>query len=295
MSNIIDKIRISGVTYTISGSSSGGNPTVELTQAEYDALVESGSVQTDTYYIITDAPEINLSGYAQTSAVTAALSNYVPNSAVTTAVTSASTNSEIPSALAVYAATSGSSGGATYSAGTNISIDTGNTISCTIPAYFNSNTKKGDIRIGTETQNTDSDYYRIFIGRRIHSVGSSSSNGCIGIGTNQSTNSEKYSYITGQGSIGIGSNFYVNGSGFVAIGNGTTASGTTKMNLNNQIKVDTSNQVYISNSANTSTYCLQTKLETTEAALGGLKLVKISQSDYDLLPTKDSNTLYIIT
>lgn len=36
----------------------GGNPTVELTQAEYDALVSAGTVSADTYYIITDASGI---------------------------------------------------------------------------------------------------------------------------------------------------------------------------------------------------------------------------------------------
>ena len=83
MSNIIDSIQLSGTVYTISGSGGGGNPTVELTQAEYDALVTAGTVSADTYYIITDAqtPEI---------------------SAITSAVTSGSTDGEIPTAKAVY-------------------------------------------------------------------------------------------------------------------------------------------------------------------------------------------------
>ena len=66
MSNIIDSIQLSGVTYTLSAQTSGGgNPTVELTQAMYDALVTAGTVQADTYYIITDAIAIEA-----TSAVT---------------------------------------------------------------------------------------------------------------------------------------------------------------------------------------------------------------------------------
>ena len=83
MSNIIDSIQLSGTVYTISGSGGGGNSTVELTQAEYDALVTAGTVSADTYYIITDAqtPEI---------------------SAITSAVTSGSTDGEIPTAKAVY-------------------------------------------------------------------------------------------------------------------------------------------------------------------------------------------------
>ena len=117
MSNIIDKIQLSGVTYDIGGSGgtvssaitsgdtnavAGGavydkfdeveqvtaaalnelndkvNPTVELTQAEYDALVSAGTVSADTYYIITDAQAGDLTQYwtsAQTqSAITSAVS-----------------------------------------------------------------------------------------------------------------------------------------------------------------------------------------------------------------------------
>ena len=63
MSNIIDKIQVSGVTYDIGGSGGSGNPTVELTQAEYDALVTAGTVSADTYYIITDAQAGDLTNY----------------------------------------------------------------------------------------------------------------------------------------------------------------------------------------------------------------------------------------
>ena len=37
------------------------------------------------------------------------------------------------------------------------------------------------------------------------------------------------------------------------------------------------------------------RLQDMYAALGGLKLVKLTQSEYDALPTKDANTLYIIS
>lgn len=52
--------------------------TVELTQAEYDALVSAGTVASDTYYIITDASAVDISNYwtsAQTeSAINQAVS-----------------------------------------------------------------------------------------------------------------------------------------------------------------------------------------------------------------------------
>mgnify|MGYP006967284463 CR=1 FL=1 len=55
-------------------------------------------------------------------------------------------------------------------------------------------------------------------------------------------------------------------------------------------KVDTNNQVYIKDKTNTTDVCIQDAI----AALGGLKLVSLTQSEYDNLATKDSNTLYII-
>lgn len=71
---------------TISGGSGGSNA-IEVTQAEYDALVSGGTVDPDTFYIITDAEPINLSGYAQSSAVTEEIAAAVSGKADTSAVT----------------------------------------------------------------------------------------------------------------------------------------------------------------------------------------------------------------
>ena len=62
MSNIIDTIQVSGVTYTIAGSGSG-NSVVEVTQAQYDALVSGGTVDPTILYIITDAQAGDLTNY----------------------------------------------------------------------------------------------------------------------------------------------------------------------------------------------------------------------------------------
>lgn len=43
-----------------------GTATVELTQAEYDALVTAGTVSADTYYIISDATPVDMSNYYTT-------------------------------------------------------------------------------------------------------------------------------------------------------------------------------------------------------------------------------------
>ena len=58
MSNIIDKIQVSGITYDIGGS--GGTETIELTQAQYDALVDKDP---NVFYIITDAQAGDLTNY----------------------------------------------------------------------------------------------------------------------------------------------------------------------------------------------------------------------------------------
>jgi hypothetical protein len=67
------EIRQNGDIYITSGGTDiklqdnlgggGGNPTVELTQAQYDALVTAGTVSADTYYIITDAQAGDLTNY----------------------------------------------------------------------------------------------------------------------------------------------------------------------------------------------------------------------------------------
>jgi len=59
MSNIIDSIQVSGTVYQIQGSG-GGNNVIELTQAQYDALVDKDP---NTFYIITDAAAVDLANY----------------------------------------------------------------------------------------------------------------------------------------------------------------------------------------------------------------------------------------
>ena len=77
----------------IQGGGGSGNPTVELTQAEYDALVTGGTVDPTTYYIITDATPIDISQYwtsAQTeSAISAATSGKADSTDVTAEINAA--------------------------------------------------------------------------------------------------------------------------------------------------------------------------------------------------------------
>lgn len=96
MSNIIDSIQLSGVTYGIKGS--GGTETIELTQAEYDALVDKDPT---AFYIITDATAGDLTNYYTKTETNTLLDDKVETSAITTSVTSSSTDAQVPSAKAV--------------------------------------------------------------------------------------------------------------------------------------------------------------------------------------------------
>lgn len=101
------EIRQNGDIYITSGGTDiklqdnlgggGGNNVIEVTQAEYDALVTAGTVDLSAIYVITDAPEIDMSNYytsAQTnSAITAAVSGKMDTSAFT--AYSASTDARI--------------------------------------------------------------------------------------------------------------------------------------------------------------------------------------------------------
>ena len=422
---------------TISGGSGGSNA-VEVTQAEYDALVSAGTVQVDTFYIITDALPINLSGYAQTSAVTAeitaavsgktdtsaftahtsdtdihttaqekstwsgkqdalvsgtniktinnesilgsgnitiqgggsgidsgtvqtmidesisgkadttavtqditaAVTGKVDTSSVVTSVTSASTDSQIPTAKAVYDAipTGSTGGGATYSAGTNISIDTANTISCTLNIKNGTASQGGSIILEPSWHNNTvaSGYSSIAMGINCVAGGITS----LALG-NQSKTYGSYSVSIGDGSSVSGDSSLSLGQSCVAKGNSSIAAGrTTTTNApfsqafgeytktnnwdelscgkyNNSVSGSTNNynapdntifsvgngtadnarhnafevkrngDIYLNDG--TSDVKLQDYLQ--------VKVVKISQSDYDALVqggTVDSNTLYII-
>ena len=241
----------------------------------------------------------------------------------------------------VISATGG--GGATYSAGYGINIDTANTISFNMPITCTTNTNH-NITIGNGTNNGN---WSLLVG---NDMSITKSNASIGLCTNgQSLGGSSISGNTRgvligcqntikggdisvgggvaigdrnqstDGGIVIGTNSKASGSSTVAIGLSANATGTTKMNLNNQIKVDTNNQIYIKDKTNTTEICLQdalsggggsiavdsyldsgstnpvenqaiaTPIEDIYNALDGsyndgtqmVKLKRISQSDYD--------------
>lgn len=111
-------------------------------------------------------------------------------------------------------------GGKAVSGGTNISVTTGeteDTINCTLPIFCHSNNDKGDIRIGTNIYYADSDYSKINIGRKIHTIGNGNGANSIGIGVATTSTLDK-NILYGSGSVGIGKAF--------TIGRGTSPTDT---------------------------------------------------------------------
>ena len=302
-------ISISGnVISATGGGGGGGNPTVELTQAEYDALVSAGTVSADTYYIITDAPSVDISQYwtsAQTtSAITQAVSGKVDTSAITSAVTSASTDSQIPTAKAVYDAipTGGTSG--SYSAGTNISI-ANDTISCTIPAYgrgssngislnYNNNTATGtrSLAAGSYCKATNENsvamgYYSEAKEDNAFAMGqyAIASGFCSAAICRYAQAKNTAEFACGHHNVSNKANttFGDSGNTLFSVGNGTADNAR-----HNAFEIRQNGDIYCNNG--TSDVKLQDYIQ--------IKMQQITQADYDALVqagTVDANTLYIIT
>lgn len=239
MSNIIDSIRLSGVTYTLSAETSGGNNVVELTQAQYDALVDKDPT---AFYIITDASPADISQYwtsAQTqSAITSATSGKVDTStyntytaATDTALASKAntattyTKTEVDNAITAATSTkqdalvSGTNiktinnesilgsgnidiqggGGKAVSGGTNISITTGATAD-TINCTLNAKNGTGaNSIIFGNTNNISSNQFSVAFGS------GTKANGIASIAEGESTETTAwYSHSSGKQTLASG-------------------------------------------------------------------------------------------
>lgn len=375
------EIRQNGNIYITSGGTDillqdhlgggGGNPTVELTQAEYDALVSAGTVSADTYYIITDAQAGDLTNY-----YTKTETNTLLGGKADTATTY--TKTEVDNAITAATSTkqdtlvSGTNiktinntsilgsgnieiegGGKAVAAGTNISVTTGetaDTINCTLPmstdsvkkivvdsnyssfvtsdAVFTANSLSNSILLGNNTF-------------KIKGVIKGKINNNLIIGrynTSQLTNGTS---PTLEGNLVVGSNNTINGASSLLVGSNNTISrsyqfaigykqhpnneyetslgaysvsssgsstfgdsgntlfsvgnGTAENSRHNAFEIRQNGDIYCSDGTND--VKLQDTITATASnttALGGLKLVKLSQSEYDSLATKDNSTLYVI-
>lgn len=279
-----------------------------INNGEGETYIELTDVDENSVKIETTGITINGDAVATEPYVDDALSGKVDTSAITTAITSGSTDSEIPTAKAVYDATQGGGGGATYSAGTNISIDTANTINCTLPITTGTNVLTIDskqIKIGTQTTGQTNgfsfamgdgvkaaQYYTFAVGASVEAKGYCS----------QSFGQRVYSNNHNEFSCGkfndsvTGST--ASGQTLFSVGNGENY--TT--NKHNALEIRQNGDIYFPDTDNT-TYQNDyqkpmVRLQDVYGALGGLKFVQCSQSEYDSMVsggTVDSSTIYFIT
>lgn len=283
--SVIDSIKLSGSSYDLKDKSA--TTIVNVTQAEYDALVTGGTVDLTVLYNITDAQPTDISQYwtsAQTqSAIDQATSGKVNTSSIVSAVTSGSTDAEIPTAKAVYDATqSGGGGGKAISAGTNISVTTGetaDTINCTLPISKGSGTNNSLI-LGTGNYNTASGQYSIAVGGSHNS----SSTYCSLVGGNENNVSNSFETAFGNSNITnyASSTFGDSGNTLFSVGNGVNY-----LNRHNAFEIRQNGDIYCNNG--TSDVKLQDYIQ--------FKTVQITQSAYDALVqggTVDANTIYYI-
>lgn len=237
MSNIIDSIKLSGTVYTLSAQTSGGgNPTVELTQAEYDALVTAGTVSADTYYIITDAQAGDLTNYytktETNNAITAATSTKQDTLVSGTNIKTINNESLLGSGNIDIQG--GGGGGKAIEAGRGIAITTGetaDTVSFNLPIY--SGTGEGSI-IGGFSGNTASGKYSIALGGRYENIFDyqyckASGKGAISFGGTAS----------GQGAFSCGENPQALGFASVAFGNLTKAIGVESFVIGRETTANT--------------------------------------------------------
>ena len=269
--NIIDSIQLSGSSYDVRDKSA--TTVVEITQSDYDNLPSSAKTSNILYIITDGSVDYITSGQCQTQ-INNSISGKQDTLVSGTNIKTINNESILGSGNIDIQG----GGGKTITGGTNISVTTGetaDTINCTLPISVHSNTTKGDILFGTDLGSL-SDYNRLSIGRKVSSNANPNFNGSIGIGTAPSSNSNE---VYGSYCVGIGNGFKIgNGSLYanyahycvaigygaktrisdaVAIGKNAEASGTTKTNINNQLKIDTSNQIYIMDKDNTNEICLQ--------------------------------------
>lgn len=201
-------------------------------------------------------------------------------------------------------------GGKAVSAGTNISITTGetaDTINCTLNLENGTNSQSGGLRQKSYVaRNYASGRDACAFGGGNIAGGinsfvtgyfntSSTSNAFVSGYKNETTNDTEI--LFGMCALSNGQTSQFNGNSgctLFAVGNGEGMS----ERMHNAFEIRQNGDIYIPDTNDTSTANYyekpMIKLQDTITALGGLKLVKLTQAQYDALSTKDSNTLYVI-
>lgn len=224
MSNIIDSIQISGVTYTISGQSSGANA-VEVTQAEYDALVTGGTVDPNAFYIITDAQVGDLTNYYTKTevdnAITAATST--KQDTLVSSQNIKTINNESILGSGNIDIQGGGGGGKAIEAGRGISITTGET----------ADTVSFSLPISANTNNS------VVMGGKITNSFTNNGRDCLMVGSQLTTNNGSDCCLV------VGYRSSVNGDGSAVIGWNSKSVGDSSFAFGTNVTATTSNSFAI--------------------------------------------------
>lgn len=291
----INKISLAGTIYDIQDQHA--SKTVELTQSEYDGL---SAKDPNTFYIITDAQVGDLSNYYTKGETDTLLGEKQPTLVSGTNIKTINNKSLLGEGNIDI---QGGGGGKAVNAGTNISITTGetaDTINCALNLVNGSGTNSVKMK---NTSNSNGRYSFAIGADGVKASGDGAfAGGC-------------YSEAKGVFSMAFGRCSITNNYGEVALGfhnksNGSSSdvghsSGNTLFSVgngtegpitkHNAFEIRQNGDIYCSDGTND--VKLQDTITATAAntaALGGLKLVKLSQNEYNALQTKDASTLYII-
>jgi len=295
-----NKLETSAITSAITSASTDSQ--VPSAKAVYDALQESGGGTVDTELDSTsENPVQNKVIYQKFDEVedeiTAATSGKQDTLVSGTNIKTINNESLLGSGNIEI-----QGGGATYSAGTNISIDTANTISCTLPFRVDDSSKRA-ISLGSSS--VASGYNSLAFGGTCRVSGANSFS--VGSQTNASGfSSVAFGIKTTTNNIAqasFGNNNITNGNSDYFAGNSgntlfSVGNGNTDSARHNAFEIRQNGDLYFADTDNTTYQNYYQKpmvrLQDMYGALGGLKLVKLTQTEYDALATKDSNTLYVI-
>lgn len=269
----INKIRLSGQTYNIQDENA--TKTVELTQAQYDALTVKDP---NTFYVITDAQGADLSNYYTKSETSGATEI---STALSSKADTATTYTKTETDNAITAATSTKQD--TLVSGTNIKTINNESI-----------LGSGNINIqGGGSSYTAGDGIDI-------------TNGVISVTGKIDTTT--YNTYTAATNSRLSEDEEVTAAALNNINDRlsedeeVTAAGLNALNESLNGKADTTaftahtadTTIHVTSSDKSSWNGAATNASNAVTALGGLKLQQITQSAYDALVTKDSSTLYII-
>lgn len=317
----ISKIKLSGTTYTLKDSNA--TQVIDVTQAQYEALEQAGTLDPTALYNITDATPVSLEDYYTSAQTEAAIESATSGKTDTSAFTAHTADSIVHVTSADKTAWNGAvSDVATVSAATAAKasatdlqtlsgkVDTNEEVVSRALNVLNTN--KLDVSAYTPTDL--SDYYT---SAQTESAITSATSGktdtsaftahtadsTVHVTSQDKSNwnaksdfSGSYTDLTDKPTIPTSASQLTNDAGYItsdAISGKTDTSAFTAHTADSVIHVSSADKTAWNGAvSDVATVSASTAANTT--ALGGLKLVQITQNAYDQLGTKDASTLYVI-